>query len=50
MAVSTYTYENLPAAEQRALRAPDELTAAIDQIAFGSTGKEGVPAPSQTAT
>ncbi|MCU1634340.1 MAG: hypothetical protein JWM61_2992 [Micrococcaceae bacterium] len=32
MAVSTYTYENLPAAEQRALPAADDLTAAFDQI------------------
>ncbi len=36
MAVSTYTYENLPAAEQRALPAADELTAAFDQIATES--------------
>jgi hypothetical protein len=33
MAVSTYTYDSLPAAEQRALPAADELTAAFDQIA-----------------
>nr|WP_306740065.1 hypothetical protein [Arthrobacter sp. B0490] len=32
MAVSTYTYENLPAAEQRALPAADDLAAAFDQI------------------
>jgi hypothetical protein len=32
MAVSTYTDENLPAAEQRALPAADELSAAFDQI------------------
>lgn len=37
MAVSAYTYENLPAAEQRALPAADEPTAAFDQIAAGST-------------
>ncbi|WP_105030363.1 PDDEXK nuclease domain-containing protein [Arthrobacter ruber] len=36
MAVSTYTYESLPAAEQRALPAADELTAAFDQIASES--------------
>lgn len=33
MAVSTYTYQNLPAAEQRALPAADELAAAFDEIA-----------------
>nr|WP_306418631.1 PDDEXK nuclease domain-containing protein [Arthrobacter pityocampae] len=32
MAVSTYTYESLPAAEKRDLPAADELTAASDQI------------------
>ncbi|WP_294567748.1 YhcG family protein [uncultured Arthrobacter sp.] len=35
MAVSTYTYESLPPAEQRALPAADELTAAFDQIGSG---------------
>lgn len=37
MAVSTYTYETLPAAEQRALPAADELTAAFDQINSNSS-------------
>jgi hypothetical protein len=36
-ALSIYRYENLPAAEQRALPAADELTAAFDQIASEST-------------
>jgi predicted nuclease of restriction endonuclease-like (RecB) superfamily len=38
MAVSTYTYESLPAAEQRALPAVDELTAAFDQIRSDNEG------------
>ncbi|WP_105032406.1 PDDEXK nuclease domain-containing protein [Arthrobacter ruber] len=36
MAVSTYTYETLPAAERRALPAADELAAAFDEIASES--------------
>ncbi|BBE24297.1 hypothetical protein MN0502_31800 [Arthrobacter sp. MN05-02] len=38
MAVSTYTYENLFAAEQRLVSGADELTAAFDQIALGGAG------------
>ncbi len=38
MAVSTYTYENRPAADQRALPAAHGLAAAIDQI--GANGFE----------
>ncbi len=39
MAVSTYTYENLPAAERQALPAADELTAAFDQIGSNDVGE-----------
>lgn len=39
MAVSTYSYENLPAAERRALPAADELTAAFDQIGSTESGE-----------
>lgn len=41
MAVSTHTYESLPAAEQRALPAADGLTAAFDQISSGDTTQQG---------
>lgn len=41
MAVPTYTYENLPAAEQRCRQRRD-LTAAFDQTGFQRRGRRGV--------